>query len=352
MTPVTRTALCVHTVSKLFYSDVQVHPSYLNATLLKHLEDHNKNWVCACIKNDLYVDNILSSLSEEEVAVEYFSTARSLMAYAGFNLRSWNSNSQRVRDQARAKGVLDKDNVTKILGMQWNVKSDELSYQPRKIPATGSVTKREILQQTSRVYHPLGLLSPVTVRAKLLMQSLWQQIYNWDIPLPGDLQRKWAQLANDLNTVSEDTSFSRCYFEKYHAKGQNDQVLHIFVDASIHSYGAVVYLSNGNRSAIVMAKNRVAPLKTIILPRLELMAAVVGARLASHLEKSLALKNVTFWSDSQIVLHLLQSTKSLKRFQANRVKEIQEITQDGKWMFSPTADNPADLLTRGILAAQ
>ena len=69
------------------------------------------------------------------------------MAYAGFNLRSSNSNSQRVRDQARAEGVRD---VTKILGMQWNVKSDELSYQPRKIPATCSVTKREILQQTSR----------------------------------------------------------------------------------------------------------------------------------------------------------------------------------------------------------
>ena len=184
------------------------------------------------------------------------------------------------------------------------------------------------------------------------MQSLWQQKYKWDIPLPGDLQRKWAQLANDLNTVSEETSFSRCYFEKNHAKGQNDQVLHIFVDASIHSYGAVAYLCNGNRSAIVMAKNRVVPLKTITLPKSELMAAVVGARLASHLEKSLASKNVTFWSDSQIVLHWLQSTKPQKRFQANSVKEIQEITHDRKWMFCPTADNPADLLTRGISEAQ
>ena len=175
------------------------------------------------------------------------------------------------------------------------------------------------------------------------MQSLWQQKYNWDIPLPGDLQRKWAQLANDLNTVSEDTSYSRCYFENNHAKGQNDQVLHIFVDASIHSYGAVAYLCNGNRSAIMMAKNRVVPLKTITLPKLELMAAVVGARLASHLEKSLAPKNVTFLSDSQIVLHWLQSTKPLKRFHANGVKEIQEITHDRKWMFCPTAYNPAIL---------
>ena len=101
-----------------------------------------------------------------------------------------------------------------------------------------------------------------------------------------------------------------------------------------------------------MAKNRVAPLKTITLPKLELMAAVVGARLASHLEKSLAPKNVTFWSDSQIVLHWLQSTKPLKKFQANHVMEIQEITHNRKWMFCPTVDNPADLLTRGISAAQ
>ena len=72
----------------------------------------------------------------------------------------------------------------------------------------------------SRRQDPLGLISPVKVRAKLLMQSLWQLKYKWDIPLSGDLQRKWAQLENDLNTVSEDTSFSRCYFEKNHAKGQ------------------------------------------------------------------------------------------------------------------------------------
>ena len=181
---------------------------------------------------------------------------------------------------------------------------------------------------------------------------MWQQKYIWDIPIPGILQRKWTQLANNLNTVREDTYFSRCYLEKDHAKGQNYQFLHIFVDTSIHSHGAVAYLCNGNRSAIVMAKNRVAPLKIITLPKLELMTAVVGAGLASHLEKSLAPKNVTFWSDSQIVLHWLQSTKPLKRLQANRVMEIQGITHDRKWMFCPTVDNPADLLTIGISAAQ
>ena len=78
------------------------------------------------------------------------------------------------------------------------------------------------------------------------------------------------------------------------------------------------------------------------------MAAFVGARLDSHLEKSLAPKNVNFWSDSQIVLHWF----ALNPFQANLVKEIQEITHGRKWMFCPIVANPVDLLTRGISAAQ
>ncbi|XP_053391449.1 uncharacterized protein LOC128554225 [Mercenaria mercenaria] len=99
-----------------------------------------------------------------------------------------------------------------------------------------------------------------------------------------------------------------------------------------------------------MAKNRVAPLKTLTLPQLELIAALIGARLASHLQKSLQTPNVTFWSDSQIVLHWLTTSKPLKRFVRNRVDEINQLTGKSLWRYCPTNDNPADLLTRGISA--
>ena len=82
------------------------------------------------------------------------------------------------------------------------------------------------------------------------------------------------------------------------------------------------------------------------------MAAVIGARLAKHLQSTLECENITFWSDSQIVLHWLKSTKTLKRFIQNRVNEINELTTSWEWKYCPTSDNPADLVTRGITAEQ
>jgi len=70
-----------------------------------------------------------------------------------------------------------------------------------------------------------------------------------------------------------------------------------------------------------MAKTRVAPIKSLTLPRLELMAAVMGARLMQHIQNSLSIQNINLWSDSQIVIHWIQSDKQLKRFKANRVKK-------------------------------
>ena len=116
------------------------------------------------------------------------------------------------------------------------------------------------------------------------------------------------------------------------------------------SYGAAAYLCNRTQTTLIIAKNRVAPLKTITLPRLELMAAVIGARLAKHIQNSIPITTVQFWSDSQIVLCWLRSTKPLKRFVENRVREIRVLTDITKWKYCPTDENPADLLTRGLSA--
>ena len=97
-----------------------------------------------------------------------------------------------------------------------------------------------------------------------------------------------------------------------------------------------------------MAKSPIAPAKKLTLPQLELTAAVIGARLASYLQSQLHLNKVYLWSDSQIVLYWLHSTKELKPFVANRVREIKERTSLTSWKYFPTSDNPADLLTRGI----
>ncbi|XP_045208291.2 uncharacterized protein LOC123560095 [Mercenaria mercenaria] len=121
------------------------------------------------------------------------------------------------------------------------------------------------------------------------------------------------------------------------------------------SYGAAAYIVKGRQSSLVMAKNRVTPLKSITLPKLELMAAVVGARLDRHLQTPLNCKDVFMWSDSQIVLHWLQANRSkpLQRFVQNRINEIYELSGCFRWSYCPTQQNPTDLLlTRGITAKQ
>ncbi|XP_053406421.1 uncharacterized protein LOC128559227 [Mercenaria mercenaria] len=97
-----------------------------------------------------------------------------------------------------------------------------------------------------------------------------------------------------------------------------------------------------------MAKNRVAPLKQLTIPKLELTAAVIGARLCDHITSSIYCKRVFLWSDSQIVLKWLCSPKSQKPFVGNRVKEIMTLTNSHEWRYCPTESNPADLLSRGI----
>jgi len=102
-----------------------------------------------------------------------------------------------------------------------------------------------------------------------------------------------------------------------------------------------------------MARTRVAPLKSQTLPRLELMAATIAKRLAMFIQSPLITLyklSVKLWSDSQIVLHWLNSQKKLKPFVASRVQEIIEEFPATTWRYVPTSDNPADLLTRGISA--
>ncbi|XP_053395751.1 uncharacterized protein LOC128555938 [Mercenaria mercenaria] len=156
-------------------------PFILNATLQKHLQENSQNWASKTTKNDLYVDNIISSFPEEDDLLKYFLHERDLMLSAGFNLRAWTTNSEKLKILAGSENVLDPKQTTKVLGMAWNTPADDIGFLSNPITMTSqSATKREILRQTSRIYDPLGLLTPVTVRAKILIQDTWKHDFTWD----------------------------------------------------------------------------------------------------------------------------------------------------------------------------
>ncbi|XP_053380273.1 uncharacterized protein LOC128548811 [Mercenaria mercenaria] len=322
----------------------------LNATLLKHLRLNPRLKAATIIERDLYVDNVVSSFTNELDLLNYFWESRTLMSNAGMNQRSWTSNSDNLRHTASTVGVLDSDELIKILGLRWNPTSDMLSFPPRVISQLDKVTKRAVLKYTYRIYDPLGLLSPVTIRTKILLQDLWKKSYDWDVPLPEDIQHAWHTLSFDLNSAQTMTLPRLLLPTASSGLDRTSGQLHVFVDASMASYGAAAYICYSTDARLVMAKNRVAPLKKLTLPQLELMAALIGARLGSHLQKSLMVTDITYRSDNQIVLHWLKSSKPSKKFITNRVSEISNLTPGSSWRYCPTDSNPADLLTRGITA--
>lgn len=323
-------------------------PFILSATLMKHFKD-NPSTTSTILEKNIYVDNVLTSFPDEQQTLEFYSESRKLLSNAGFNLRSWNSNCSTLKTMATQEKSVDNDSIVKILGMNWDTESDNIVYQQLNIQENNrSITKREVLRQSSSIFDPLGIITPVTVKAKLFIQNLWKAKLDWDEMLPHELEVKWQVIAKDIEQATK-IIIPRMLYDGTEIK---ETSLHIFVDASQNAYGACAYLVTPNSSQLIMAKNRIAPVNTITLPRLELMAALVGARLANHVLKAIPTDHVFMWSDSQIVLSWLKSSKTLKPFIANRLKEIKSLVTTCEWNYCPTYQNPSDLLTRGITTQQ
>ena len=323
-------------------------PAILNAVLRTHLETKDCD-TARNLQRNLYVDNVASGSPTSADAIAYYQDANHIVETGGFKLRSWSSNDSKLRELAESDGVLHQDFMAPLLGMKWDTQTDKLAFKPQVYTDPGSrdITKRAVVQRVSMLYDPLGLLSPTHVMGKIFTQSLWKKKLAWDQALAPDQIQEWNDIEKELSKAT-DTSIPRRYFD-FNASGFCE--LHCFVDASTKAYGATVYLRHNENTSLAIAKTRVAPVKELTLPRLELMAALLGARLTKYTERQLIsdldITLKVLWSDSQIVLSWLRSEKHLPVFVKNRVSEIQ-ASQFNQHKYCPTKQNPADLLTRGI----
>ena len=324
-------------------------PFMLHATLTFHLNTGSHRGILC----NLYVDNIVSGCISEQATIVYFTKSRSILNSAGFNLRSWSSNSRCLQEEASQHKVAEPSDTVKVLGWYWNTLNDTIYLSPNGDTATPSVTtKREILKWSSAIFDPLGLISPVTISAKLFLQQLWQEHVGWDTVLNADFHAKWSAIAANIAEAAT-LPFTRKYAASIPTPCAASTSLHVFADASPKAYGAVVaYIQQDQQLAsLVMSKSRAAPLKQLSLPKLELKAAVLAGKLSGFIRTSLHIDCMVYlWSDSQIVLHWIASQKTLKPFISHRVNEICSIST--YWKYCPSADNPADLLTRGVTSQQ
>lgn len=219
------------------------------------------------------------------------------------------------------------------------------------------VTKRVVLSYIARLFDPLGFLTPFTMLAKVLFHDLWRLGLAWDEEVPVDTRKQFTRWVSGFEVLRK-WEIPRSYTG--HPWRDNVKIeLHGFGDASEKEYGACVYLctqtSDGAHcSTLVTFRAKVAPLKKMTLPRLELLGALLCARLVSFVREALRLPvdvSYTCWTDSMVVLSWVQGQPSRwKDFVSNRLVEIQDIKSPSRWQHCPGVENPADLVTSGVHA--
>ena len=183
--------------------------------------------------------------------------------------------------------------IERTLGLRWNLHDDTFVFTVclhSDQDGTGSCTKRSLLSRVMSVFDQLGFLASFTVRAKILLQDVWRAGLGWDDELPAELQSRWDKWWREVRSVST-LKIPRCYSPKI---PQSTVELHVFCDASSKAFAAVAYLrvlsQDEADTAFVSAKTRMAPLKPMSIPRLELQAAVMGSRLAQRIKSQQSLK--------------------------------------------------------------
>ncbi len=322
------------------------------------------------IERSFYVDDMLKSLNTVSIAVEIAKELIALTKSGGMKLTKWASNNAEflamISELDPELGITtmldlnlnDKSSGTcRTLGMKCDMKHDMFVFET--VETKQPNTKRGILSTSSAVFDPLGLISPFVLKAKMLLQHLWEKGLEWDeIVNEADLLEwsGWCAQLNELETIQ----IPRCLWPVDFQMSECS--LHTFCDASEKAFAAVIYLRVTSLDgqvhvSLVMSKTRVAPVKRncLTLPRLELQAAVLGVRLHETVKSELELPIASsyFWTDSLIVLQYINNDSNrLKTFVANRVSEVRRCTDVSQWKFVPGKSNPADDGSRGLTVSE
>ena len=338
-------------------------PSCANFALRRTAEDNETEFdakVVECVKRNFYVDDFLKSVGSSQIAVQLINDLTQLLSRGGFRLTKWMSNCrdviETIDEGERTKEIVGLDlsceklPIERALGIVWDVETDSLGY--RAIIKDKPHTRRGMLSIISSVYDPLGLLSPCILPAKMIVQELCRRNVGWDMPAPVDVIPRWLKWLEQLPVV-EQIKVNRCINPFGACVAEFS--LHHFCDASQVGYGVASYLrsvdANGNASCcLLMAKSRLAPLKTVTIPRLELSAAALAVKLDEFIRSELdfAVRSF-FWTDSAIVLAYIRNVdKRFKTFVANRVSLIHNGSTPSQWRHVRTEWNPADDVSRGL----
>lgn len=319
------------------------------------------------VRNDFYVDDGLKSVSTESEAIGLINTTQDLFSKGGLRLHKFASNSEEVllsipeADRAIKNDELHRvpdincssqPLIERALGMYWSISSDVFQY--KIVLFDRPLTRRGILSTIGTIYDPLGLIAPIILVGRQILQQLCMLNVDWDGPLPKNVLEKWELWKNDLLSL-ERVKIPRCFKPADFGKVES-MSLHHFSDASTSGYGQCTYVRMVNNKgqvhcSLVMGKARVAPIRPITIPRLELTAAVLSVKISESVRKELRLQVdfEKYWTDSQVVLGYIQNNaRRFHVFVANRIQQIRDLSEPDQWGHVKGQDNPADEASRGL----
>ncbi|XP_055308905.1 uncharacterized protein LOC129572830, partial [Sitodiplosis mosellana] len=315
--------------------------------------DESNPKLAAKIRFQFYVDDFFDSVDTIDEAKQVIKMMSETLGKYGFLLRKWKANDSTILDElATSEKDSSPSNVFKTLGIQWQPSSDNFLFIPAELKKVKKWTKRTILSEIAKLFDPLGWLSPCVVTAKMFMQDLWLLQVGWDDELPSETIIKWTNIRQQF--------FSPCTVKVPRWIGLKTDIkgvsLHGFCDASEKGMSSVTFIRVQDQNdkvscQLIAAKTKIAPLKKLSIPRLELNAAVLLAKLMEKVKGALKIPNLRqqAWSDSEIVLHWIANHPSRwKTYVAGRVVEIQDLLPSHNWRHIPTAQNPADCASRGL----
>ncbi|XP_055543128.1 uncharacterized protein LOC129728701 [Wyeomyia smithii] len=322
-------------------------------SLIQLAKDEQNDFPKACevVLKSFYVDDVLTGADTLEEAQKLRKDLLLLLGRGGFKLHKWCANEAAILEgvplEDREKQMcFEKGGVIKTLGVLWDPANDVFMYRVKPMnDCSLPQTKRHVLSEIARLFDPLGVLGPTIVLAEIIMQMLWLKKIDWDESIPIIPRRV---------TVNNTAVYE----------------IHGFSDASRSAYGCCVYLRCITEDGIIevkllCGKSRVAPLKelnreekegapleALTMPRLEQRAAALLADQVKKVREILGsnISRVILRSDSTIVLSWIKSSKpNLPVFVRNRIAEIRKLSCDAEWLHVGTKENPADLVSRGVL---
>ena len=303
----------------------------------------------------------MKSVATVEQARGLISSTKLLCQKGGFHLHKFTSNNSevlnsippedRAADKRNPSLVSNDPAIERALGVHWCIESDTLQFRIEL--KDKPLSRRGILSTVSSIYDPLGLVAPVILQGKRILQELCRDGVGWDDKVPEDIRPRWERWRSELPAL-EKLKVPRCHKPNEYKEIKTVE-LHHFSDASQNGYGQCSYLRLTDSNdriccSLVMGKSRVTPLKPVTIPRLELTAAVVASKIGCVLRKELEYEEVkeTYWTDSKTVLgYISNDARRFHVFVGNRVQEIRDKTSPEQWHYIGTKENPADVASRG-----